>query len=57
LFFVTQVLANMLVPILMVGISLGILWWMWSQIPAWFRKAIYSLLKRKRDGGDHGGHR
>lgn len=33
-------------------ISLAILWWMWKQIPAWFRKAIYDLLKRKRDRED-----
>lgn len=32
--------------------ALGVLWWMWGQIPAWFRKAIYRLLKRKRDGDD-----
>jgi len=57
LFFITQVLPNMLAPMLMLGIALGILWAAWSQIPAWFRKAIYSLLKRKRDGGEHGGHR
>jgi hypothetical protein len=33
-------------------ISLAILWGMWKQIPAWFRKAIYDLLKRKRDRDD-----
>ncbi len=33
-------------------LSLGILWWMWGQIPAWFRKAIYRMLKRKRDSDD-----
>ncbi|MGO9010635.1 MAG: hypothetical protein ACLQPN_11075 [Bryobacteraceae bacterium] len=33
-------------------IALGVLWWMWGQIPAWFRKAIYRMLKRKRDGED-----
>ena len=31
-------------------ILLGVLWWAWSQIPRWFREAIYLLLKRKRDG-------
>ena len=58
-FFLTQVLSNsnMLVPLMMLGIALGILWSMWSQIPQWFRKAIYSMLKRKRDGGAHGGNR
>jgi hypothetical protein len=33
-------------------ISLAILWWMWGQIPKWFREAIYRLLKRRRDGDD-----
>jgi hypothetical protein len=28
------------------------LWWMWLRLPDWFRKAIYSSLKRKRR--DHG---
>ncbi|HLG95957.1 MAG TPA: hypothetical protein VKX49_06570 [Bryobacteraceae bacterium] len=31
------------------AIALGVLWWAWSQIPDWFRKAIYDLLKRRRD--------
>lgn len=34
-------------------IALGILWWIWSHIPKWFRSAIYRMLKRKRDGGSH----
>jgi hypothetical protein len=59
LFFITEVLvnSNMLVPFFMLGIALGILWWMWSQIPQWFRRAIYELLKRIRDGVDRGGNR
>lgn len=56
LFVITQVLANMLAPIIMLAIALGILWEAWSQIPQWFRKAIYSMLKRKRDGGARGGN-
>lgn len=32
--------------------ALVVLWWMWGQIPAWFRKAIYRILKRKRNGDD-----
>lgn len=31
-------------------ILLGLLWWMWSLIPQWFREAVYRFLKRKRDG-------
>jgi len=41
-----------LVALVMPLIALAILWWMWGQIPAWFRKAIYRMLKRKRDGDD-----
>ncbi|MGD0580957.1 MAG: hypothetical protein ABSC08_18780 [Bryobacteraceae bacterium] len=41
-----------LVALAMPLIALGILWWMWKQIPSWFRKAIYDLLKRKRDRED-----
>jgi hypothetical protein len=36
-------------------IPFGILWWAWSQIPAWFRTRIYKMLRRKRErqrGGD-----
>jgi hypothetical protein len=43
-------LASLTMPVLM----LLILWWMWSQIPRWFRDAIYRLLKRRRDGDDGG---
>ena len=48
------ILANpaALVALVFPLISLAILWWMWTQIPAWFRKAIYDLLKRKRDRED-----
>jgi hypothetical protein len=41
-----------LVALAMPMIALTILWWMWGQIPAWFRKAIYRMLKRKREGED-----
>jgi hypothetical protein len=58
LFFLTQVLlnSNVLLPLIMLGIALTILWSMWAQIPQWFRKAIYLMLERKRDGGTHGGN-
>ncbi len=35
-------------------ILLGILWWMWLQIPRWFREAIHRLLKRRSDRDDRG---
>ena len=59
LFFVVEVLSNTgaLLSFLFIGIALAILWSMWSQIPQWFRRAMYSLLKRMRDGGDRGGNR
>lgn len=31
---------------------LGVLWWAWSQIPRWFREAVYRLLRRRREGND-----
>jgi hypothetical protein len=42
------ILAPLVFPLLL----LGILWWMWSQIPKWFREAIYRLLKGRRDSDD-----
>jgi hypothetical protein len=44
---------NMLVGIVLLFVALDVLWWVWAQIPLWFRKAIYKMLKRKRD--DHEG--
>ena len=46
---------DMIVALALLTVPFGILWWMWSQIPAWFRNQIYKLLKRKREhphGGD-----
>lgn len=54
-FFVMGVLSNPneLLTFLFMGFAIAVLWAMWSQIPQWFRRAMYSLLKRKRDrGGD-----
>jgi len=31
-------------------VAVGVLWWVWSLIPAWIRKAIYYLLRRRREG-------
>ena len=58
LLLIQQILTQpgMLAPFVFLGIGLAILWWMWSQIPAWFRKAVYKLLKRRRDGEGRNGH-
>ena len=46
---------QMLFAIVLLAIAAGILAWIWSELPLWFRKAVYWLLKRKRD--DRNGHR
>ena len=38
-------------------IALGFLWWMWSQIPLWFRRAIHRMLMRKESGEGRNGKR
>jgi len=48
---------NMLFAFAMLLIALGLLWWMWSQLPAWFRTVIYKMLKRRRDGDGRKGGR
>jgi hypothetical protein len=40
----------LLFSFVMLLIALGILWWIWSQLPVWFRTFVYKMLKRKRDG-------
>jgi hypothetical protein len=57
-FFLHQLFQRpeMLFSAVMLLIALGILWWMWGQIPQWLRSAIYRMLKRKREGdGPKGG--
>jgi hypothetical protein len=44
---------RIMTSLVFLAIALGILWWVWSLIPKWFRSAIYRMLKRKRDGGSH----
>jgi hypothetical protein len=39
----------------MLACALGVLWWMWSQTPHWFRSAVYRMLKRKREENGRGG--
>ena len=48
---------DMIVALALLTIPFGILWWAWSQIPQWFRSALYKMLRRKRDGGQRGGDR
>jgi hypothetical protein len=53
-FFVTALLSRpdlvcAAIPLL---VALGFLWWVWSKLPAWFRRAIHNLLKRRREGSD-----
>jgi hypothetical protein len=31
-------------------IAIGFLWWVWSQIPASFRRVIHRLLTRRKEG-------
>jgi hypothetical protein len=52
--FIAQLLHSprMLFAFVMLAIALGILWWVWSELPSWFRSAIYWILKRKRDGDE-----
>lgn len=53
-FFVVELAkrTNLLCVAIPLVIALGFLWWVWSLLPAWFRRAIYRLLKRKREGHD-----
>lgn len=32
-----------------VGVLLGLLWWMWTQLPEWFREWVRRMLKRKEE--------
>jgi hypothetical protein len=33
--------------LLIVGILVGLLWWLWSQLPEWFQKFVWRSTKRK----------
>lgn len=41
---------QMLAAVVLLLISLGFLWWVWSQLPVWFRRAVHGLLIRRREG-------
>lgn len=34
--------------ILILGVLLGLLWWLWSQLPEWFRKLVRRSFERRR---------
>jgi len=48
---------DMIVSLVILTVPFSICWWAWSQLPQWFRSALYKMLRRKRDGGQHGGER
>jgi RNA polymerase subunit RPABC4/transcription elongation factor Spt4 len=46
---------GMIVVLILLAIPFGILWAMWTELPAWFRTWVYRLLKRRREQHDDGG--
>jgi hypothetical protein len=42
--------------LVVLGILLVVLWWLWSQLPEWFRKVIHKSLKRKDRDHRHFGN-
>jgi hypothetical protein len=40
---------QLLVSAIPLLIAMGVLWWMWSLIPAWIRKTISNLVRRSRE--------
>jgi hypothetical protein len=41
---------DLLFALVMLSVALGILWWVWSELPQWFRTLVYRMLKRRSDG-------
>ncbi len=37
------------------ALLVGVLWWLWFQLPRWLREFVYRLLKRRRDGEGRNG--
>jgi hypothetical protein len=35
------------------AILLGVLWWIWSELPQWVRKLVRKSLQRKRSRDEH----
>jgi len=46
---------GMIVMLILLAIPFGILWAMWLETPAWFRRQVYKLLKRRRERHEGGG--
>jgi hypothetical protein len=36
--------------LLVLAVLVGLLWWLWSQLPEWFRKLVRKALRRKERG-------
>jgi RNA polymerase subunit RPABC4/transcription elongation factor Spt4 len=41
---------DMLFATVMLAIAVGVLWWIWAKVPAWFRRAVHRMLTRRRNG-------
>jgi len=39
--------------LVVIGILLGLLWWIWSQLPEWFRKFVWRAFERKEHDREH----
>lgn len=50
-FFITALFRSpeMISAAFLLLIALGFLWWVWAQLPLWFRRAIHRLLIRRRE--------
>lgn len=46
---------DVIVMLILLAIPFGILWGMWSELPAWFRSWVYRLLKHRRERREGGG--
>ena len=40
---------SLLLMVVLLGCALGVLWWVWAQLPAWFRRAVSRMLRRRRE--------
>jgi hypothetical protein len=51
LLFITDLFRSpaMLCATFLLLVALGFLWWVWAQLPLWFRRLIHRLLDRRRD--------
>jgi hypothetical protein len=51
IFFITKLFRSpkTLCAAFLLLIALGFLWWVWAQLPLWFRRAVHRLLIRRRE--------